>query len=270
MSTNLNHISGAVARAARYVQATWQQAVMGHPVPGMRPVTVNIQLRRLYADNIILGKQINGVNGISRNVIAIKSIARDLEYGKNPWDMKPMLLHGPKARISKAGGARYNIIPFRHGIPTKNPDANFRPMPKDVYKQARQLKATFAKHSMEGGAYQKTLKHGGKLLGTEDKHPAARNPTSNYEHKAGIYEGMSRVANRYGKKTQSKYMTFRVVSENSDPRSWYHPGYEPHNIARAVSDYCRADVEAILREAAAADMTDFGDLSVGMTIEVNI
>ena len=235
MSTEFPNTSAAIAKAARFVQATWQQAVMGHPVPNMREVTVNIQLRRLYADNIILGNHIAGIGGINRSVIATKSIARDMEHGKLPWDMKPMLLHGPKARINKAG-QRYNIIPFRHGTPTKNTNANFKPMPTDVYKQARELKATFTKQSMVNGAYQKTLKRGTQLFGTEEKHPKSVNQTSNYEHKSGVYEGMSRIAQKHGSGTQSKYMTFRVVSENSDPRSWYHPGYEPHNIAGAVTE----------------------------------
>lgn len=115
--TELANLRRALAEASRYVQATWQQAVMGTlPLPGVPEIRANINLRRLYAESIILGDQlaISDAGYLRRYVIATSQVAKDLEYGKGPWDMKPMLLSGPKARISKKGN-RYNIIPFRHG-----------------------------------------------------------------------------------------------------------------------------------------------------------
>ena len=82
-------------------------------VPGMQPLKIDIKLRQIYADNIVTGKQIRGGESLRQSVIAIKKIAEQLENGTGPWDMKPMLLNGPKARMGKNG--KYNIIPFRHG-----------------------------------------------------------------------------------------------------------------------------------------------------------
>lgn len=242
-----SNIEAAVLQAAGFVQATWQQAVMGsQTLPGQKEMMNNIQLRRIYADSIHTTRMIRGASGYSTTVVATAKIAQQIEKGCPPFDMKPALLGGPKARIGKNG--RYNIIPFRHGSSDKYaPDSNFKPMPKDIYSQARQLKATVKQ--------QNAMKWGGKLTGTEAKYKPGSNPTTGYQHKAGKYEGMVRVEKTYAKATQSKYLTFRVVSDKSDPNSWYHPGYQPHNIASAVTNFCRKPVEEMIKEAAMKDLT---------------
>lgn len=274
----LPHLRAGISEASRFVQATWQQAVMGAvQLPGVPEIRANIGLRQLYAENIVLGDQlaVPEAGMLKRMVIATKQIARDLEYGRGPWDMKPMLLNGPKARVGKNG--RYNIIPFRHGTSAKHgANAHFKAMPKDVLGQAKALKPSFAmmaptKVRLPGGKIQtsmqpKALKWGSSLSGTATAHPPRQNPTTGYQHKAGVYEGMFRIRKRYEKATQSKYMTFRVVSDKSDPKSWWHPGYKPHGITKGVSDYCQPGVEAIIREAAIKDMIDPINASVGMRV----
>lgn len=248
MNQSLPNIEAAVARAADFVMATWQQAVLGNtPVAGMRPLTVNIQLRQIYANSIALNTMIKGGGTISQRVIATAKIAEQLEKGSGPWDMKPMLLGGPKARMGKHG--RYNIIPFRHGTSqASGSNSNFPTMPKDVYQQARQLKA-----SLRAG---KKTAWGGRTTGTEAAHPAGRNATTHEPHKAGKYEGMVRVEKTYAKATQSKYLTFRVVSDNSPAGSWIHKGYPAHRIAEAVTTYCRPAIEKMVTEAAQLDLQD--------------
>jgi hypothetical protein len=49
-------------------------------------------------------------------------------------------------------------------------------------------------------------------------------------------------------------MTFRVVSERSAAGSWIHPGYQAHNVAKAVSDFCKPAVEQMIGQAAEADL----------------
>ena len=241
--SELTHIQAAVEEAAQYVQATWQQVVMGATdIPGVKPIRLNINLRRLYADSIVTDKQLVGMGSVSQRILAAKKIAEQLETGTGPWDMKPMLLNGPKARFGKNG--KYNIIPFRHGTGDKHaPDNNFKTMPKKVYEQARQLKASVK----QGNA----MKWGGKLPA---QGAPGSNPTSGYRHKNQKHEGMVRIEKQYKAATQSQYMTFRVVSEKSAPGSWIHPGYEAHYIARGVSDFCRPAVEALIGAAAEADL----------------
>ena len=252
---DLPHIRAAVADAAAYVRDTWQQVVMGTlQVPGAIQPKVNIGLRDLYAKSIVLDNMLTGQGATAQRVIAIKQIARDLEYGKGPWDMKPMLLGGPKARISKSG-ARYNIIPFRHGTSANYaPNSNFNTMPKTIYAKARELKATVK--TATGIAY------GGRL---KSHFGTGINLATGYEHKAPIHEGMVRVEKTYAAATQSKYLTFRIVSDNSDPMSWWHPGYEPHHIASSVAKFCRPGIEELIREAALADLVANIDLDMKVT-----
>lgn len=239
--SDLPHIEAALQQAADFVQATWQQAVMGsQPLPGMQPIKLDIKLRQIYADNIVTGKQIRGGESLRQSVIAIKKIAEQLENGTGPWDMKPMLLNGPKARMGKNG--KYNIIPFRHSVPSSSASSS---MPQQVYKQARELKATIR----QGNA----MKWGGRL--PAQGAPGA-NRTTGHPHKHDKYEGMARIEKTYAKATQSQYMTFRVVSEHSAPGSWIHPGYPAHHIARSVSAFCKPAVEKMLKDAAIADLYD--------------
>jgi len=249
--SNTPHIEAAVAQAANYVQAIWQGALQ---VPGTRESKVNIGLRKLYADSITVGGQVVSQGSVIQRIYSATQIARDLEYGKGPWDMKPMLLNGPKARVSKKG-TRYNIIPFRHGTSANySPNSNAPPMPKGIYQQARELKASVRK----GNA----MKWGGRLPATG---MPGKNPTTGYQHKHDIHEGMVRIEKTYEKATQSKYMTFRIVSEKSDTQSWWHPGYQAHHIAKGVSDYCRPAVEGMIKAAAERDLQSAIDsISIGV------
>lgn len=237
------NIEAALKQAAGYVQATWQQTVMGSMgVPGAKPIRQNINLRRLYADNIVTSDMLVGMGNLGIKVLATKKIAEEMEYGKGKWDMKPMLLGGPKARMGKNG--KYNIIPFRHGMSAKHsPDNNFKTMPTAIYKQARELKASVK----QGNG----VKYGGRMPATS---MPASNPSTGYRHKSDIYKGMVRIEKTYRAATQNKYMTFRVVSEHSDPASWWHPGYEAHNIARSVANFCRPAVEDMIRQAVELDL----------------
>lgn len=237
--SDLPHIEAALQQAAEFVQATWQQAVTGsQTLPGMQPIKLDVKLKQIYADSIVTGRQIVGGNAIRQSVIAIKKIAEQLENGTGPWDMKPMLLNGPKARVGKHG--KYNIIPFRHSVPGGSASSS---MPQQVYKQARELKATIKQGN--------SLKWGGRLPA---QGAPGTNRTTGYQHKNNKHEGMVRIEHTYAKATQSKYMTFRVVSERSDPGSWIHPGYEAHHIAAAVSNFCKPAVEKMLQDAAVSDI----------------
>lgn len=240
------NIEAAVSMAAALVKATWQQAVMGsQKLSGMKPITLDINLRRIYAESIITTGQTRSSGGIRQGVLTTQKLAEKLEKGCGPWDMKPALLGGPKARMGKNG--RYNIIPFRHGTSARHaPDSNFKTMPQDIYKQARQLKASVKQGNKTAW--------GERLTGTEARYAPGKNPTSGHHHKNGRFEGMVKIQKTYAKATQSKFMTFRVVSDRSAPGSWIHPGYKPHNIVRAVEAHCRPAIEDMIQAAAERDL----------------
>ena len=55
-----------------------------------------------------------------------------------------------------------------------------------------------------------------------------------YKHKSSKFEGAVRIKDAVT--GQNRYMSFRRVSDNSDPASWIHPGFEPHKFAEAALD----------------------------------
>ena len=247
--SDLKNIEGAVGDATRFVHETWQQSYIGL-VPGISPVKTNINNRKAAAKSLVIGTQISipDAGRFMGSVIATKQIAVDLELGKAPWDMKPMLLGGPNAKPLKGGKGKYNTIPFRHGTPKSYHFSGA--MPRDIYKRAL------------------GLKRGQKLTGTEKAHPPRINPASNYKHRNGIFEGMKRAEKQYEKKSEGQYITMRRVSSNSPDGAWWHPGYEAHNLVGQVIDYCRPGVEKIIHDAAVMDIVDIKQVSVGLHVTV--
>lgn len=143
-----------------------------------------------------------------------------LEEGFPAYDQKRGFGASDKVRRKKDGGW-YLTIPFRHRTPdTSGSAVGGQSMPTDIYSQARALRG------------------GQSLTGTETNYPAQTSWTG-YQHKAGIYENMKRVRKQYDNTTQSQYMTFRRVSDKSDPESWWHPGFQGINAIDEVEDFAR-------------------------------
>lgn len=276
----------AVVECIQFVKSTWTDTVLGKiDLPGVPDMEKhNVTMRMQYADSIVMGDRLLAPGNFKAVVLTHFKKAVDLEYGQGPWDMKDMLLNGPKAKRTEKG-TRYNVIPFRHGVPGGTQNSFFKNMPKDVYQMAKALKPSITSYSKPSyntsgrlTGYSRTVKWGERLGGTTANHPArvheiTHNPRSGaelspkirYEHKSGIYEGMTKLSHDYEKTTQSKYMTFRVVSDNSDPHSWWHPGYEPHHILKGVEAYCNPEIEQKLDEAAKADLVVIMETNLGRT-----
>jgi len=282
----MENLNAALDTATQFLMDTWRQVVQGTYPGGPELHFETIKQRRDYLDSITLGKNLDmpEAGRWERTVIATSKISEDIEKGRGPWDMKPMLLGGPKARLGKNGNM-YNIIPFRHGT-VERENSQFRPMPKDILEKARALTPTLAgtrivmNHATgKMGNRAAIVQYGQRLTGTEEQYPR-RTKTFYYEqngvlkkgsytHKAGIYEGMIKVQASYGKKTQSQYLTFRCVSDASNPMSWWHPGKKAQPHIQFVLDSCRPTIERKLTEAAQLDMINLNNISVGMTISVS-
>lgn len=143
-----------------------------------------------------------------------------LEKGWNAFDMK--IGFGKSKRIKrKDNGGWYLTIPLRHSTP-----GGFmygQSMPKDVYGVAKKLNPY---KSGQGN--------------TRLSWPGAGDVSWNgYQHKTNKYNGMVRIVKSYQKATQSQYMTFRRVSDKSDPMSWWHPGYVGIKIAQGLEPFAR-------------------------------
>lgn len=141
-----------------------------------------------------------------------------LEHGFSSFDMKIGFSKSTRKHTSKDGGW-YLTIPMRHSTP-----GSFmygQPMSKKIYAQAKKLN-NGESLSVQGG--QKTSWTG-------------------YVHKNNIDDGLRRIVKSYhnpntGKVTkQSQYLTFRRVSDKSDPLSWMHPGYIGVKMVEQLEPY---------------------------------
>lgn len=263
----MTNLERQIDLAATFVQQTWQSVVRGDMAapPGAPTLRFDtLDQRNQYADNIVTSDILDmpGSGLIIRDILSLKRIGQMTENGYPAWDMKPMLLGGPKVRFSKKG-KRYNIIPFRHGAGSNT--QHFRQMPQDIHAAAKELRAaTNILGRRVGGEH---------LVGTEKKYPAlvhrfvtSTGRVGSYQRKNGNYEGMIRSEASYGKTAQSRFLTFRVVSEVSDNDSWWHPGRPPQPHIEWVKNYCEPKIKALLLDAAKMDLVSAGSVNIGMTI----
>lgn len=145
-----------------------------------------------------------------------------IEAGYPAFDEKIGFSKSPKIVQTKSGGWKL-VIPFRHMTPGAYMYGNS--MPKDIYKQAKKLQGKSALKIPGAGATSWT----------------------GYQHRGGsIYNGMQRIVKSYQKATQAFYMTFRTVSNNSDPMSWWHPGYKGAHIAESIMPYAKSTFMQVL------------------------
>lgn len=292
MARRLLNLEGALRDVVYAVEAAWRSVVMGSErLPGVPEIQLGPYWQQLYLNNIRRGDDVNVPEAgfLRSQVVCTNRISTDVEYGRAPWDMKPMLLGGKAHRVSKKGG-RYTIIPLRHGVPGTQ---LFKAMPQAIYERAKELIGShsgagpmkaFRESTTAGGGrghgrllgYRKGVAWGESLRGTgaPQVHEITRNLKTGqalqspirYRHKAGIHEGMYRFPQKTARGEQSTYVTFRVVSDNSDPQSWFHPGWAPHGIVDGLVRVMAPKVEAKLEQAARLDLVAVDDLSVGMRI----
>lgn len=143
-----------------------------------------------------------------------------LEKGFPSFNIKLGFSKSGRIKKKKNGGW-YLTIPFRHSTPGAHMYG--QPMTRDVYRVAKKL-----------NPYQSGLGN------TRLNWPGAGETSwTGYQWKTNKYSGMTRIVKSYQKATQSQYMTFRRASDKSDPRSWWHPGYQGAKIAESLLPYAR-------------------------------
>ena len=108
-----------------------------------------------------------------------------MEDGIAPWSIRDALLNGPHAKTT-VNGIRYNIVPFRWATPSK-------------------------------GSAKKLPGYAGVL--SKDIWSAAKEGkrlNKDYGNLSGL--------KRYGGAKHGQYMTFRMVTDNTQESKWMHPG----------------------------------------------
>ena len=166
--------------------------------------------------------------GGSGNVSWVKlngDLPNMLESGAQGWDMKP---YYESNAVHTASGGWYATIPFRHAtsqaIGENSVFSNV--MPLAVEKKVKEVNV---------------LKAGDIPKPYDDKKTRPQVVTKSkvfeaYVHKSSIYEGLQRAKETYSSATQSQYVTFRRVSNNSDADAWIHKGFDAKNFADKALD----------------------------------
>ena len=161
-------------------------------------------------------------------VMLVGWLPNAIESGITAFDMKNGLLNGPKARIGSKG-QKYNIIPFRVGVPTTTGDSSqftgTMPAPVHEVAKAQPIQSHGKSDPLKVDQLPKAFQE------KEIRQAPAVIPRKweAYKHKSALFEGVQKIKD--STTGQNRYMKFRVVSENSDPNSWIHKGIEAHNLA---------------------------------------
>jgi len=166
-----------------------------------------------------------------------------LEFGFPRYDMKtvhPGWLWGSKAKTSKKTGKQYVVIPFRHGASRSN--IKYSGQAKKAHLQVG-LEDTRKRYGLDkmvrtatGRVVEGAVRRAPK---TPDVHPYLRGLTR-------VQKGMAGTT-KAGQRGSSQLMTFRVMSEDSDPTSWIHPGFEGVKLLNEIERFVQENLDSKIR-----------------------
>jgi hypothetical protein len=167
-----------------------------------------------------------------------------IQNGYSPFDMKPGFLKSDKARTTKPDREgrtkKYFIMSFRHQVPGGTGRIG-KVMSPSVHKEAMR-------------------KVGKGVVKFEDQVGTKEDPSDfgfinsrGYEWQNGPYAGMVNIRDS---KRQSQYRTFRVISEDSEPSAWWHPGVASNDVVGSVVQYVDPYIKEGLKRAAKAEVVE--------------
>lgn len=179
-------------------------------------------LRKNYIQGIVRGSESRYVNSIT----LVGKLNNMVESGAPPFDMKIGFMRSEKVKYDQKG-RRYLTIPFRWAVPTSLGDnpAFSNKMPVEIHSA---IKALQKQYGSNVSLKSRNLPEGFNAPSVRQEISTPTHYFPKYTHKSPIFEGLKNV----GRANHTRYMTFRRVSENSDPNSWIHPGFEPKNLAQ--------------------------------------
>lgn len=158
-------------------------------------------------------------------ISANPTLSDSIQGQENAFDMKSGLLSGPKSKTSK-DGTRYNIIPFSHQTSGLSDQAlsalanNVRNFQTNIGLRTKLL----PNGSMAHMGNNQFVKSGGIDI-----------PVSSYTWTTGHESGIQMGANGP--------VTFRTVSDRSNPASWWYPAKQENPVFEAVWNATKNDVE---------------------------
>lgn len=206
-------VQSSIQTSLAIIRDRWQTEVQ-NKLNSTRP----LYLMGLQWDSIQYPYENNAFSGA---VILKGQFPNMLETGFGAFDEKIGFSKSKKIK-KKDNGGWYLTIPIRHSTPGSFMYGS--PMPKDVYGVAKQL-------------------------GNNEKlsYPGLGDVSwKGYQRKNKTYDGLTRIIKSYQKTKQSQYITFRRVSDKSDPNSWWHPGFEGVKVAQSLMPFAQKTFTDVL------------------------
>lgn len=196
------------------------------------------QTRQEYQQSIYIEKIDNqnvivGLKGFLPNAV---------EQGISGFDQKEGFERSAKKKWKKGGGW-YLTIPFRFATPTALAESSIfsQILPQQVYQVAKQVLTNDRVQlnvSQLPGQYR-------NLQVRPEVIDRLGNTYQPYQHKSPIYAGMQRLEGGTDANPHGGYVTFRRVSDLSDPDAWIHTGIEAYNLAeKTLSSFNIASIVA--------------------------
>lgn len=151
-------------------------------------------------------------------------LIQKMDEGSGAFDMKPGFLASPKAKLDKNGN-KMMTIPMRWGTPESTSGSSMfaNKMVPEIYKIAKSKAVGQAVKISELPAQYQAVKSRAKTVNNETS-----TVFEEYQHKTPINAGITKFKDEVT--GQNKYVSFRRVSEKSDPNSWIHPGFAAQNL----------------------------------------
>jgi len=210
--------------------------------------------RNEYINNL----QIINNGDYSKTILLTGKLPNMLEQGCSAFDMKTGFANSPKVKYSyktdKNGNliaSWYLTIPFRIGTPgiVGENSAFTSIMPSEIY-------GLVSKMPSDVGLKKTDIPSPFDIPSSRKAIVLPTRVIPEYQHKHSIYEGLAKKTGAYEKVAQNTYVTFRRVSENSDPNSWIHRGIQAKDfMGKALAD---TDIEMISENNVDKILNDLG------------
>jgi len=182
------------------------------------------QTRQEYQQSIYVEKIDN-----QNVVVGLKGfLPNAVEKGISAFDEKEGFLKSSKKKQKKSGGW-YLTIPFRFATPTALAESSIfsQILPQQVYQVAKQV--------LTNNQVQLTVSQLPEQYQKLQVRPEVMDRLGNsyqpYQHQSPIFAGMKRSEGGSEASPHGEYVTFRRVSDLSDPDSWIHTGIEAYGLA---------------------------------------
>ncbi len=246
------HLAIGVKKIAIAAMGNWQRYARGEPLPNGHSITPRTGT---YLRSIQL-KQISEFNF---EIYSDVPYAQVIENGAGSRDMKAMLGSSLKVRINQKG-RRYLIIPFRWGTPG-TVGFGSQVMPNEVHDLWKGLEPSHVtgrrREPSPTGAYNIRTRKPAMvsrrtyLWGNRLKAKALQNMGLK-DTQISRMKGMVHFQKR-GASTHGKYLTFRVMSEDST--GWILPSQPAKEPAKLTAKKFQPIAESVFAKAVEADIS---------------